>query len=268
MLEERTTTARPDYASMSLEELAASANENARKAEDAERAAIQILFEGVRSAMDSGDALILIQRSVGDGQWKTWVAENFKFGRGCAARYMRLAEHRDHVEEWILGGGTEGRGSIEAAIEAISGLPSRPKGAAKHSPELKERAKHLHRGGVRSLEIAKLLNTSHGNVKYWIDPAYRRREIEKSKHYARQKREADRALKEKREREEKARLAASPSDVGKAYGHVRQLTDALSRAITAVESPDVRRHLREAERLALKSEEAIWRAYQEMQAND
>lgn len=267
MLEEQTATERPDYASMTLEELAASASVNACLSEEAEANAETLRFESVWRGMDAGDALLIIQQRIAPSPWGEWVDANFPASRKRVRQWMRLAEHRGEVERWIAEGGTGDKHGVAAALSAISHRPHRKSGFERFDPVVKQEAARLRRQGTPWREVAEILGTSQNTVRYWVDPDFRRRQIDSQKRYQRRMQRARKALDEQQEREEKAKLAASPSDVGKAYSLVRQLTSALSQAQIAVESPEVRRHLREAEQLALKAEESIWRANQEMQTD-
>lgn len=268
MLEEQTVTERHDYASMTLEELAASANENSQKVVEAESLAALILADGVRRAMDAGDALLAAKERVDEGGWVRWVNDNYHHSKFHASRYMRLAFYRDHVEDWISHGGDEGRYTLIGALIAIGDLPALPGGYGRHTDAMRSEVLRLHGDGIPRGEIVKLLNLPHITVRRWVDPKFAEVQRQRVRRSNRKATAARRALKEKEEREEKAKLAARPDDVGKAYSLVRQLTSALSQAQIAIESPEVRRHLREAEQLALKAEESIWRANQEMQADE
>lgn len=266
MLEEQTTTERPDYASMTLEELAASANENERRVIEAERAAEAAMGEAVYRAMDVGDALAAVREQVGFGDWGEWMEVNCVTSAHRLREFVRLAEHRPHVERWVLKGGDDGEISVWRAVAAIRGLP-RVTAQKVYEDDVRKEAKRLRSEGVSIRETAGLLGVSPTTVRVWANPAERKRARENSKRYQQKRRAADRALKEKKEREERARLAARADDTGKAYSEVRKLTAALSQAIAGVDSAEARNHLREAERLALKAEESIVAALKELRTD-
>jgi len=60
----------------------------------------QLFGAAAIAAMEAGDLLIQVRLEM-NGKWKKWVEENLPFSMRKAEAYMRLARHREQIEQWL-----------------------------------------------------------------------------------------------------------------------------------------------------------------------
>jgi hypothetical protein len=244
-----------DYESMNLKQLSTLINQQNASAEAATAAVLEY-------AIAAGLALLRARELVmGAGEsWTRWLDENLSFHRRTAHRYIAIARGRDQLPGEPV--------TLTEALEILSSNPTcRDEGEWTSHPEaLKSSALEMHADGVSLTEIGRTLGVVRETVRRWVDPQTHDRMVQANKRRRRRNAAARRALAEKERREERDRLAKVIGGITeKAYGDVRKLSATLNRAIGEV-TPSARDSLREAERLALKAEDAIQQAMNEIRA--
>ncbi len=187
-------------------------------------------------AIIAGEALLQAKRLV-PGGWREWCAANVRFTKGTISTYMRLAQYRVQVEEWVASGGN---GSINGARGVISELPNLPRWYM-HTVQMQEEAKRRKREGESIRSIANDLGVTWITVREWTDPAYRKRRQAK-KDEQRRRREAERKALRQQERERRARKLGGAA--AEAYANVRKALAATDRAMDEAAEPDTRENLR------------------------
>jgi hypothetical protein len=242
---------RLDLSSMSLDELAAHANAESR-------AACLIIEGAIRSSMahaiSAGEALLVAkERHPKNGQWKSWVVENFELGYASAANYMRVAFYREQLDHVL---------TVREALVLLRGLPQLPhstlpgrfegRGAA-----FEAEAKRLLKEGMPLREVARLLNVSTDTVRTHTDPSYRAAKRETRRRNERLRTAERKALAEK---EKADAIRKAGGNISSAYGFVRKALVELDAALGDATDAEVRAALRSAMAGCHKAEDEIGKA--------
>lgn len=202
-----------------------------------------------------GVVLLHARERVPDEEWDSWC-ELHGMSKTSSNRAMRLAYYRDELppEAWQPSVNRAGRLVNPTATRAevyLRGLPPvRPKGF-RYEQGVVDEARRLKAAGVPQVDICELLGLSAATVSVMVRPGAQAEYARKHRRrYAARRlteREAARALAEKREREERDRLAkATGGELSKSYGLIRQALAALDKVATEP-SVEATRHLHRAE---------------------
>lgn len=246
-LSEPVEVMRPDYASMSLDELTTLVNEG----HGAVERGVRIAFA---RAVQIGEVCLFIRERYGASRFRSWVRDSCDFVDFTAYNYMRVAHYRDQVPSSVTG--------IYDAIEALRGLPAVTSRREWAKPEwMHDEAKRLHVEGLTYSQIGEKLGVSRSVTQTWIHPdkarEAKRASAERQRRKAQELKAARKALAEKERREERNVLARAAGGIlEKSYTDVRALCLTLDAALAQAE-PAEREGLREALRHAHKAEDQI-----------
>jgi hypothetical protein len=91
----------------------------AERANAEHHACLTSIRTALAHATACGEILERIKKLVERGQWLSWVKDNLEFSERTAQVYMRLAKHRDKIEQRIA---SKPQATAELTIEAAQGL--------------------------------------------------------------------------------------------------------------------------------------------------
>ena len=240
-----------DLSSMSLDELAASANAEHRLVLQSVEEASSVLTVGLVHGIRCGEILVAIRQHL-TGGWKAWADANLEVSYGVAARYIRWFTYRDVIMDAATPLSTE---TVNDYLTRHS-LPA-VKGTRSLSSAQDAEIQRLHLKGLGPQEIAGLDGCTREAVRQRLDPQVRAKAQERSRRYARRQQEAKKALAEK----EKANaIRKAGGNISNAYSFVRKAAAELDAALGDATSPEVRTALRAALAGVHKAEDEIGKA--------
>lgn len=247
-----------DLQSLSLERLAEEANsEHLRCEEDLDRLDA-LAGSAVIHALNAGRALLAAQSRMPVGEWVRWAEANVPMHAPTRTRYMRIAEFGDEVRTWLTT--TEGSRGVVNAIDFLNSLELRRATGRHADAAVVAEVRRLKKGGIPVSEIAKCVGLSVTSVRCHLDPAFKRRHLQRNKDNTRRRTAAAKALAEQQRVEERNALARNTGgDIAKAYSEVRRLAATIDKALAAAE-PSERSDVRAALAAAHKAEDALVKA--------
>jgi Protein of unknown function (DUF3102) len=97
-------------------------------------------------ALRVGSLLVEAKAEVGHGNWGAWVEENCAFSDRTARDYMRIARHRERVEELLKSAGSADlsiQGVLRELAAPVSNIPTRERVILKRASEMVDAGHHL-----------------------------------------------------------------------------------------------------------------------------
>lgn len=239
-----------DLSTLTLDELASTAV-------DEYRAASAHLAASLDHFIRLGEVMIVVYgRMQTTEEWRAWL-DHVGIGTTVASQAARLATYKDQLPPEAFLPYRSQKNELRfpthtSALTYIVGLPPISNRRRRTDPAVVGEAIRLREAGLPYEEIAQLLNVSTTAVRDWCNPeAYKSRNRRRAKARAlaqRQRYAADRALAEKREREERDRLAVTTGgELAKAYAVIR----------AALKHLDLNRGPDDAIRALHRAEEAV-----------
>lgn len=229
-----------------LEELAATANQEHGFAIDAAGAAL-------RHAIRSGEALLAARERVPNREWSRWLSDHIPFSGKAASTYMRLA----HYQEYVTAGE---HSSIESARLSLRWLPvvrDHKRQRVQYPPETSKQACELREDGATFSEITAITGCSESTVRRMVIPGEAERHREKVNRAAIEARSKRQAAKERRRSQAVRKIGGS---VAKSYSGLRITLDEMQRAHDEAESREVKAALGAAMSKLHDAEDQIVRA--------
>lgn len=202
---------------LTLAELAAEANREARLAEEAAQTA-------VRHWVNAGEALLKVKAQIPASEWVPWLASNFEASPNWGQFCVRLATYRHVVE-------AEGVSSVRQARVLIRGLPAIERGVEINAR--REQALELRDAGMTYRAIADALGCSLSSVQKWCNPRTRDRMKARKREWAAVRR---RMLAER----QAGRVGGG---IAEAYAMAERMQDVLGRAHAEATDLEARRAL-------------------------
>lgn len=243
-----------DLASLSLDELAVSAEASHLQADEKLKA-------GLLFAYRTGLILMEARGRLSSSEWMEWVQASSSIPRSTAFLYTRIARNWSQVVE-------VGATSITQARAALTGVAplyiATDKGQrGQHNRIMTEQyageASALSRDGMTNVEVARELGISESSVRRLLDPEVARRDRISNRRAQSRYYKARKALKEK-ERLELARRHGGSAD--KAYSALRRVLLDIDAAIAECTNSEQQAVMRSARFAAQKATDEIWRAVQ------
>lgn len=202
-------------APLSLDDLAATANREH-----------DLCGETVRSALEhaiaAGEALLAACGQVEEREWPDWLTDNFRGSRRTAARYVRVATHRDRIDPRTQ--------TLRDAYLAIADQPDAlPRGhAIVVPPEKRAAALTLVEHGLSIRAAADEVGVSRNTVSKWVDP---KRFAETAARRKRRQRHARAALEaQERQRQIGAAVRKAGAALSEAYSMAARMGKVLDQA--------------------------------------
>lgn len=220
-----------DLSTWTLDELAAVVNEE-------HDLALLAVKTTLRHVIRAGEALLAAKERVAPGGWYAWISGNTHLAETTVQTYMRLATYQailpSHIE------------TIEGARRFVLGLPKTTTQPV-YPEEVKREARRLRKEGLSYPAIGEIVGAVPNTVRFWCDPRYQKQLRDRSKAVTRQRREANKALEEKRQAEGRAKAARKAGGaLAESYSALRIAMQALDRAIEETPDRDMKATLRSA----------------------
>jgi transposase len=228
-----------------LAELAETANREHAAAEQAAHAWLD-------HAIAAGEALIEAKRQVVHGNWTEWLRVHADCSQSMALQYIRVATYKGRALD-------APRGSRHAVMEHLRGLPGTKRQL--RSPARTEEAQRLIDSGLTQKEAAEAFGVSESTMSNWVNPDKYRKKLDNWKTKERRRSEAERALREKEERNRRdAAAKRAGGAVSHAYSNLRKTAADLQAAIEESDDRGQEATLRSVLDHVYKAEDELVRA--------
>lgn len=257
-----------------LEELADTANREFAEAGNSLSAAI---VHAIRAGEALAEARDIVFRE-GLMPWKDWIASNLRLDYSRVHSLIQLAHHKEALPPEVFSPYMDEAGrliqpSVNRALMYVRGLSHQKSGVPEDTwsgggktrhygkritNEIKAEVKRLRDKGLSQTETAELLGISRASVRFAENPQLKL--ASQKKHRARRKElaAAERALREKRQREELDRIAKEVGDaIGETYSLIRKALTKADKAQSQIETAEGRAHLRGVISHLHRAEDAI-----------
>lgn len=248
-----------DLSTLTLDELAALCNAEQRTIDERLTMVKVVVDDTLSHAMRVGDILLAAQSKVEQGGWTRWLSTLTSISPAAAAQYMRIAAHRDIVEQWRASGDViKSSHALQALREGGYGRESTWHGTPSRFSELEAaEMRSLRTSGATWDEIGEQFGCDGTTARIVVDPAARDRKRKQVKASAQRRAAAAKALAEKEKRNERNTLARNAGGIiEKAYTETRRLAATLDKALASADPPQ-RSAVRDALAMVHKAEDAI-----------